>query len=239
MKLELIGKENIIAFGDDLSVGDISNCREYESRKTVIHNIFYNYEITDIDDINIKKEFDDFYEMISKENDFTIWYSHNPRDYCNLYSLVSLLQNKNIQVVECTKKTLGDKTFFYKWVGEVCPEDLPILFENVKILSEQEKMVYAKKWEQLVSENGLLRAKASKGIDTVHEYYYDDLILKIVPIKNIRVARVVGEFIGMDKPCLRDWFVVWRIKQLAAMGCVKIENRCLDRYMFNNIRKVV
>jgi hypothetical protein len=239
MKLQLIEKENIVSFNDDLSVGNISNCREYESRKTVIHNIFYNDKIIDKDDINIKKEFDDFYEMISKENEFAIWYSDNPRDYCNLYYLVSLLQNKDIKVVQCTKKILGNKTFFYKWVSEVYPEDLPILFKNVKRLSEQEKIVYTKKWEQLVYDNGLLRAKISEGIYTVHEYYYDDLILKIVPRKNIRIARIVGEFIGMEKPCLRDWFVVWRIKQLAAMGCLEIENRCLDRYVFNNIRKIV
>ncbi|RXM71333.1 hypothetical protein DP143_11310 [Clostridium tetani] len=94
-------------------------------------------------------------------------------------------------------------------------------------------------WNNLVSENGLLRAKISKEIKTVHESYYDDLILKIVPKESMKIVRVVGEIIGLDKPCLSKWFIVWRIKELEAMGCVEIENKYSDKYMFNNIRKIV
>lgn len=65
------------------------------------------------------------------------------------------------------------------------------------------------------------------------------MILEKVPIEDRRIVRVVGEFIGMDKPYLRERVVIWRIKQLATMGLVEIENRCNDRYMFNNIRKIV
>ncbi|MCS4461726.1 hypothetical protein JTS90_10600 [Clostridium botulinum] len=43
----------------------------------------------------------------------------------------------------------------------------------------------------------------------------------------------------MNKPCLREWVVIRRIKQLATMRLLEIENRCNDRYMFNNIRKIV
>jgi hypothetical protein len=53
MKLKLLKKENIIPFNDDLSVGDITNCREYVSRKNIIHNILYTYEIADRDEIEI------------------------------------------------------------------------------------------------------------------------------------------------------------------------------------------
>ncbi|MBU5484343.1 DUF1835 domain-containing protein [Clostridium sp. MSJ-11] len=237
MKLKLIKEENVVSFNDDLSVGNISNCREYEYRKAVIHNIYSDYG-TDIDDGEIKKSFDNFYEILSKENDFIIWYAHNPRDYCNLYYIVSLLKDKNIKVVECIEKTFEDRTLFYKWVNEVCIEDLPILLKKGKILSEEKKFMYTKKWKELVSQNGLLRAEKYEGIETVEEDYYDDLILKRIPTKNIPMIRVVGELIGMDKPCLRDWFVVWRIKQLVTMGCVEIEKRC-DRYMLNDIRKVI
>lgn len=107
-----------------------------------------------------------------------IWYAKNPKDHCNLYYVVSLLQSQNIQVVECAKKTLNDRTFIYKWVGEVCVEDLPMLLKESKKLSEQEKMIYTKRWKELVSENGLLRAETSEGIQTVNEDYYDALILK-------------------------------------------------------------
>ncbi|WP_338010753.1 DUF3658 domain-containing protein [Clostridium botulinum] len=84
-----------------------------------------------------------------------------------------------------------------------------------------------------------MQSETSEGIKTIEECYYDDLILEKVPIEDRRIVRVVGEFIGMNKPCLREWFVIWRIKQLATMGLVEIENRCNDRYMFNNIRKIV
>lgn len=65
------------------------------------------------------------------------------------------------------------------------------------------------------------------------------MILEKVPIEDRRIVRVVGKFIEMNKPCLREWVVIRRIKQLATMGLLEIENRCNDRYMFNNITKIV
>lgn len=237
MELALIEKEDVVLFDDDLSVGDISNCREYERRKEVRHNICHN-DITYIDDNEIKKELNDFYEMLLKENDFIIWYAHNPRDYCNLYHVVSLIKGKNIKVVECIKKTVGDITFYYKWVGEVVPKDMPMLLNQARKLNEQEKNEYSNKWKLLTLENGLLRTEISGEIKTVDENYYDNLILKKVPIKSKTIVSVVGAIVGMDKPCLRDWFVVWRINHLADIGCVEIDYKC-DKYMLNDIRKLV
>jgi hypothetical protein len=237
MELALIEKEDVVLFNDDLSVGDISNCREYEGRKEVRHNIYHN-DIDYIVDNEIKKELHDFYEMLSRENEFIIWYAHNPRDYCNLYHLVSLIKGKNIKVVECIKKTVGDITFYYKWVGEVLPEDMPMLLNGARKLNEQEKNEYSNKWETLTLENGLLRAEISGEIKTVDENYYDKLILKKVPIKSKTIVSVVGEVVGKDKPCLREWFVVWRINHLADIGCVEIDYKC-DKYMLNDIRKLV
>ena len=243
MELELIEKEDVVCFNDDLSVGDISNCREYECREEVISNICYNdiahrddNDIVNIDNNEIKKELDDFYKMLLKENDFIIWYAHNPRDYCNLYYVVSLIKGKNIKVVECIKKTLGDTTLYYKWVGEVGTKDMPMLLNEARELSEEEKNIYSKKWELLVLKNGLLRAEVSGEIRTVDENYYDNLILNRVPVKRRLIACTVGELVGMDKPCLRDWFVILRIKHLEEIGCVEIDYRC-NRYMLNNIIK--
>lgn len=237
VKLGLTEKGSVVLFDDDLSVGNISNCREYEYRKSVIHKMFPD-NISNIDDNEIKKELDNFYEILSKENDFIIWYAHNPTDYCNLYYIINLIKNKNIKVIECIKKTVGNITFFYKWVGEIVPEDIPMISKRVRDLSDQEKNEYSRKWELLVLENGSLRAEVSGDIKTVNENYYDNLILKKVPIKSNSIAAIVGKFIGMDKPCLRSWFIVSRIKYLAELGCVKINYRC-DRYMLNYIRKLV
>jgi len=237
MELELIEKEDVVLFQDDLSVGYISNCREYESRKEVMHNIYHN-DIDYLDNNAIKKKLDDFYEMLLKENDFIIWYAHNPRDYCNLYHVVSLIKEKNIKVVECTKKTVGDTTLYYKWVSEVVPKDMAMLLNEARKLNEQEKNEYSNRWNLLTLKNGLLRAEISGEIKTVDENYYDNLILKKVPIKSKTIVSVVGAVVGMDKPCLRDWFVVWRINHLAEIGCVEIDYKC-DKYMLNYIRKLV
>lgn len=237
MKLGLIEKENVLLFYDDLSVGDISNCREYKSRKDVIHSM-YDDEFTNVNDDEVKDEFDKFYKKLYIENDFVIWYAHNPKDYCNLYYVVSLIEDKNIEVIECLKKTVGDITLCYKWVGEINPKDIPMFLKSARSLSKKEKYKYKNEWQALILENGLLRAKVSEELKTVNEDYYDELLLERVPNKSKRIARIVGEFIGMDKPCLRDWFVVWRIKHLAEIGCVEIDYRC-DRYMFNDIKKSV
>lgn len=112
-----------------------------------------------------------------------------------------------------------------------------MFLKQARELSEQEKIIYSNIWGLLVLENGPLRAEVSGAIKTVDENYYDNLILKRVTIKKDRISRVVGEFLGMDKPFLGAWFVIWRIKHLAKMGCVEIDHRS-DRYMFNNIRKL-
>ena len=149
-----------------------------------------------------------------------------------------MIKTKNIKVVECIKKTVGDITFFYKWIGEIVPEDIPMISKRARTLSDQEKSEYSRKWELLILENGSLRTEVYGKIKTVNENYYDNLILKRVPIKNKCIAAIVGKFIGMDKPCLRSWFIVSRIKYLAEIDCVKIDYRC-DRYMLNYIRKLV
>lgn len=238
MKLGVIEKEKVALFDDDLSVGNILNCREYESRKDVLYNIFHD-DITHMNDSDVKKKFDDFYKRLLKDNNFIIWYADNPKDYCNLYYVVSLLKDKNIKVVECIKKALREKTMYYNWVGQIAPKDLPMFLKEARELNEEEKNKYSEQWELLVLENGLLRAEVSGDIKTVTESYYDNLILKRVPIKNIRIARVVGDFIGHDKPCLRSWFVIWRIKHLEEVGYVEINYRCDDSFMFNDIRKLV
>jgi hypothetical protein len=227
MKLKLLKKDNILPFNDDLSVGDISNCREYVNRKNIIHNIIYNHQLTDRDEIEIERNFNSFYQLLLNEDEFTIWYSNNPRDYCNLYYLVTLLINKKINIVDCTN---------YNWVDNILYEDLPSLYKNIKTLTLQDKIMYNDKWSKLVSDNELLRTIITNDIVTVNENYYDNLILNIIPKNNIRVARIVGEFIG-NKPFLRDWFIVWRIKQLVSMGCIVIEDRRLESYTFNNIRR--
>ena len=204
----------------------------------MLKNNIYHNDIVDIDDNEIKRELDDFYEILSKENDFIIWYAHNPRDYCNLYHVVSLIKGKNIKVVECIKKTVGDITFHYNWVGEVVPKDMPMLLNEARKLNEQEKNEHSNKWKLLSLENGLLRVEISGEIKTVDENYYDNLILKKVPIKSKTIVSVVGAVVGIDKPCLRDWFVVWRIKHLADIECVEIDHKH-DKYMLNDIRKLV
>jgi hypothetical protein len=230
MKLGILEQEDIICFYDDLSVGDISSCRKYSTRKDVIKKIY------DISDDKINTVLDDFYEKLSGENDFIIWYAHNSRDYCNLYYVVSLLEDKNIKIVECDKKQRHDSVIFYNWVEEVLPEDLLIFLKSATILTTEEKLEIKNKWTALILEKGFLRAKDSDKVKTVQEFFYDKFILEKITSYKIRMARVVGEVIGTG-PILKDWFIIWRLKELEALGYVEIEYDH-ERFMLNYIRKV-
>ncbi|MBY7025476.1 hypothetical protein HYI08_09645 [Clostridium botulinum] len=44
---------------------------------------------------------------------------------------------------------------------------------------------------------------------------------------------------GQNRPCLNEWFIVWKIKRLAEKGCVKVECTGEKRFMLNYIRKLV
>jgi len=235
MKGGLIKEDKLIAFWDDLSIGDISNCMDYKSRKEIIDKIYYDEMGYDAHN-EIEKEFDEFYRTLENEDNFTIWYVRNPKECCNLYYVVSLIENKNIDVVRCLKKHNKNKTFYYARLGEVLPEDMPkLLIEKVN-LSEKYKKKCTKIWKSLVLENGLLRIKKHKRIKTVEESYYDKLILNRVTSNNTRMICVVAEVIGKDTPYLKSWFIASRIKFLVDIGNIKINHIC-DRYMLNDIKK--
>lgn len=236
MELGLIENKTVVLFNDDLSVGDISNCRDYEKRKKVLHNIFLN-DIHNISDNELKIEYEKFYETLSKENDFIIWYAFNPRDYCNLYYIVNLFSEKNIKVVECIKKTIGNNSFHYKWVGEILPEDMPMFFNRARTLNKQEKNKYSSKWKKLSLENGLLRANICGEIKTVNENYYDNLVLKNISMKNKMIVSIIGKLMGINELSLREWFFIWRIKCLVDMNYVKVDYK-FDKYMLNSIQKL-
>lgn len=236
MKLGLIKEDKIIVFWDDLSVGNISNCREYKLRKKIMEDIYYS-EIASADDNGVEKELDEFYKTLEDEENFIIWYVRNPKDCCNLYYVISLIENKNIDVVRCIKKHANKKTFYYERIGEVLPKDMPILLRKKINLSQEYKKKCIKIWERLISENGLLRIKDHKRIKTVEENYYDKLILDRITYNYSRIVCVVGDIIGKDAPYLKSWFILSRIESLINTGYLEINYRC-DKYMLNDIKKV-
>ena len=162
-----------------------------------------------------------------------IWVDHTPSSACGLLHAASLLKDTKaaVSVVPLPHwREEGKAVVSYQGWGEVEPE----LFGH--FLSREEPVpplilgVMASRWRELQQENASLRAVVNGHVRSVGEDFYDGLIRKHIPAGQTKIALIIGDVLGWEKPGIGDIWLVERIRWMLSAGELRMVRE--DKEMF-------
>ncbi len=150
-----------------------------------------------------------------------IWVDHTPSSACGLLHAASILEKTGaaVSVVPLPHwREEGKTVVSYQGWGEVEPE----LFGH--FLSREEPVpplilgVMASRWRELQQENAPLRAVVNGRVRSVGADFYDGLIRKHIPEGQTKIANIIGDVLGREKPGIGDAWLVERIRWMLSTG---------------------
>lgn len=162
-----------------------------------------------------------------------IWADHTPSSACGLLHAASILEKTGaaVSVVPLPHwREEGKAVVSYQGWGEVEPE----LFGH--FLSREEPVpplilgVMASRWRELQQENAPLRAVVNGRVRSVGADFYDGLIRKHIPEGQTKIALIIGDVLGWEKPGIGDIWLVERIRWMLSAGELRMVRE--DKEMF-------
>ena len=162
-----------------------------------------------------------------------IWVDHTPSSACGLLHAASILEKTGaaVSVVPLPHwREEGKTVVSYQGWGEVEPE----LFGH--FLSREEPVpplilgVMASRWRELQRENAPLRAVVNGWIRSVGEDFYDGLIRKHIPEGQTKIALIIGDVLGWEKPGIGDIWLVERIRWMLSAGELRMVREDRERF---------
>jgi hypothetical protein len=247
--------ENIVVIGDDLMWGPLGNFlleMDLEVRikwwEQVLNEEDKSYATTYLR--STYKNLLDWVNSLTGEETLLFWVGDSPTEYTGLMFLLA-----NIPKTIPVSIVMVSSAYYKRYgrfkplsAGETIPEKLFPLMEDAKSLSSRVREGYLKNWTQLLEDNGLLRIRKNRQVETVSETYFDEELLKLANkiCKEkmyskfdgfFPVARLVGEFIGRQKQKVTDISIEWRIRCLIQNGDFAYKGN-LTHMRFYNIKPV-
>ena len=162
-----------------------------------------------------------------------IWVDHTPGSACGLLHAASLLEKTGaaVSVVSLPHwREEGKAVVSYLGWGEVEAE----LFGH--FLSREEPVpplilgVMASRWRELQQENAPLRAVVNGYVRSVGADFYDGLIRRHIPEGQTKIAPIIGNVIGFERPGIGDAYLAERIRWMLSTGELRMVQE--DQEMF-------
>ena len=162
-----------------------------------------------------------------------IWVDHTPGSACGLLHAASLLEKTGaaVSVVSLPHwREEGKAVVSYLGWGEVEAE----LFGH--FLSREEPVpplilgVMASRWRELQQENAPLRAVVNGYVRSVGADFYDGLIRRHIPEGQTKIAPIIGNVIGFERPGIGDVWLAERIRWMLSAGELRMVRE--DKEMF-------
>ncbi|MGM0884990.1 MAG: DUF3658 domain-containing protein [Bacillota bacterium] len=182
------------------------------------------------------QSFNHWVHEITDQDSLLFWVGDNPTEYIGMMCLLAYLP-KSIPVSVIMSSMAYYKRYGgYKPLstGEIPPKELLPLLEDANPLSSRVREGYVKNWNLLLNDNGILRIRKNRKIETVPDEYFDELIIGLAKkiskqktyLKNggyLPALRLVGEVIGRSKQKITDTFIEWRLRCLIQRGHLAFE----------------
>ena len=163
-----------------------------------------------------------------------IWADRTPHSACGLLHAASLLKGTNAAVSVVTLspwRALSDNAVetYLGW-GEVAPELFGHFLSREEPLPPAVLGVLTGRWRELQEENAPLRAVINGSVRGVGEDFYDPLLRRHIPEGRTKIAHIIGEVLGREKPGIGDTWFSERIRWMLSTGELRMVEE--DREMF-------
>ena len=163
-----------------------------------------------------------------------IWVDHTPYGACGLLHAASLLKDTkaDVRVVflpPWRERPDGVVETYLGW-GEVEPERFGHFLSREEPVPPLALGAMAHRWEVLQKENAPLRAVVNGQVRSVGEDFYDDLIRRHIPEGQTKIAPIIGNVLGQERPGIGDVWLAERIRWMLSTGELRMVRE--DREMF-------
>ena len=147
---------------------------------------------------------------------------HTPAGACGLLHAASLLKDTkaDVRVVflpPWRERPDGVVETYLGW-GEVEPELFGRFLSREEPVPPVELGAMAHRWEVLRQENAPLRAVVNGAVRSVGEDFYDEMIRRHLPEGQTKIANIIGEVLGREKPGIGDTWLADRIRWMLSAG---------------------
>ena len=163
-----------------------------------------------------------------------IWVDRTPASACGLLHAASLLKDTKaaVHVVALPpwrERPDGVVETYLGW-GEVEPERFGHFLSREEPVPPLALGAMAHRWEVLQKENAPLRAVVNGQVHSVGEDFYDDLIRRHIPEGQTKIAPIIGNVLGQERPGIGDVWLAERIRWMLSTGELRMVRE--DREMF-------
>ena len=164
-----------------------------------------------------------------------IWADRTPHSACGLLHAASLLKDTKAAVhvvfLPLWRETGDGKTLVsYLGWGEVEPELFGHFLSHEIPVPPVALGAMAHQWEALRRENAPLRAVVNGQVRSVGENFYDEMIRRHIPEGQTKIANIIGDVLGWEKPGIGDVWLAERIRWMLSAGELRMVRE--DKEMF-------
>lgn len=170
-----------------------------------------------------------------------IWVDRTPASACGLLHAASLLKDTKaaVHVVALPpwrERPDGVVETYLGW-GEVEPERFGHFLSREEPVPPLALGAMAHRWEVLQKENAPLRAVVNGQVRSVGEDFYDDLIRRHIPEGQTKIANIIGNVLGQERPGIGDVWLAERIRWMLSTGELRMVREDTERFYSSVVEK--
>ena len=163
-----------------------------------------------------------------------IWVDRTPASACGLLHAASLLKDTKaaVHVVALPpwrERPDGVVETYLGW-GEMEPERFGHFLSREEPVPPLALGAMAHRWEVLQKENAPLRAVVNGQVRSVGEDFYDDLIRRHIPEGQTKIANIIGNVLGQERPGIGDVWLAERIRWMLSTGELRMVREDPERF---------
>lgn len=197
----------------ELNLGEI-NKDFFKGRIEVLSMLYMPFGC---DEDEIKAILDDRLDQVNKivqraKRGYIIrlWTSEGSYDRCGYYYLLDKLKNVDANIVEC-------HTDSNSW-SQIGVEDIANFELKDRKMDKKEIEEISQKWLKLVESSLGLRVVKDDELVNVPSDYYDDVIRRLMPKRNIKAHTLCGNVLQKIEPYIQSYFIMDRIFKMIENG---------------------
>ncbi len=160
-----------------------------------------------------------------------LWHHDSPHSWCGYYFILSQIKTYNPTVISLYMPHDDFKKCFnlYNcWLDDFKHNFL----KAAKVMTQDEIVEEASKWDSLVADNKPLRVDSPNGIISVEEDYFDKFLIEHIPNGEFEMAALIGEALAEYK--ISDTFIQQRVHKLIDNGVLEITGHYNTRSEYYN-----
>lgn len=163
-----------------------------------------------------------------------IWVDRTPASACGLLHAASLLKDTKaaVHVVALPpwrERPDGVVETYLGW-GEMEPERFGHFLSREEPVPPLALGAMAHRWEVLQKENAPLRAVVNGQVRSVREDFYDEMIRRHIPEGQTKIANIIGDVLGREKPGIGDVWLAERIRWMLSAGELRMVREDPERF---------